>query len=93
MRHLILIVIALVACLDGKPEPHRNLACVTAELLGLDNPRYEPLVTGWGFTPDTCLVQAATLQGDKRIPTRVVWCATGVGEPVCKPIFGPPERK
>jgi hypothetical protein len=55
--------------------------------LNLENPEYLELVTGWGFTPDTCSVQAATMQGTVRVPTQVVFCAVGFGEPACKTEF------
>ena len=76
--------------------PRRNLACVVAHQLNLENPIYEELVTGWGFTPDTCVVQAATMTGTVRVPTQVVWCAVGTGAPECKMLYDlrqPPKKQ
>ncbi len=87
------IVLAFVVVSFGcssPPPPARNRACVAAKMLGLENPEYEELVTGWGFTADTCLVQSAKIVDGKRVAQQVVWCAVGTGEPVCKQEFGPP---
>lgn len=84
-------------CLKANEPPARkNLACVVAHELNLENPVYDELVTGWGFTPDTCMVQAATMQGTVRVPTQVVFCAVGTGVPECKMLFDlrqPPKKQ
>lgn len=75
-----------------EPKPHRNTACVVAKMLNRENPVFEELTTGWGFAPDTCLVQSATKQGDVRIPTSLVWCSVGTGQPVCLTLW-PSDKK
>lgn len=81
-------LVAMIERATDKPTPPRkNLACAQAHQLNLENPEYLELVTGWGFTPDTCSIQAATMQGTVRVPTQVVFCAVGPGVPECKTLF------
>lgn len=77
-----------VACNEPPPTPHRNLAVVTAKMLNLPNLQCEELGTGWGFTPDTAICQAAEKNGEVRVPTLVIWCAAGAtAEPTCKTVY------
>ena len=90
-----LLVLAIGAIIAGmlavlsepKSAPRRNQAMIVERMLNLDNPVCEELVTGWGFTPDTAICQAATKTGETRIPTQLVWCAVGLGEPICKTVY------
>lgn len=97
MRHLYAIIATLTCTLGGfilgwtsngsKVEPHKNQAMIVERMLNLDNPICEELTTGWGFTPDTAICQAATKTGETRVPTQIVWCAAGLSEPACKTVY------
>lgn len=88
----ILLIVGMGGHDTSETKPHRNNACVVAKMLNRENPVFEELTTGWGFTPDTCLVQSATKQGDVRVPTSLVWCSVGVGQPVCLTLW-PSDKK
>lgn len=98
MREHWMYVVTIVICSVGgialgwelnstPPTIRPNQAMIVERMLNLDNPVCAELVTGWGFTPDTAICQAATKTGEARIPTQIVWCASGVGEPACKTIY------
>lgn len=88
MRSLLVFSALILGCSPPEPAPHRNLAIVTAKMLNLPNLQCEELATGWGFTPDTAICQAAEKNGEIRMPTMVLWCAAGaVGEPTCKTVY------
>ena len=84
----------LLGHLEATPSsPRPNKACAEAHQLNLENPEYLELTTGWGFTPDTCSVQAATMQGTVRVPTQIVFCAVGTGVADCKTLFDLRKKK
>lgn len=97
MRHAFFALVVFTCSIGGliagwtlrSPDvmPRPNQAMIVERMLNLDNPVCAELVTGWGFTPDTAVCQAATKTGETRVPTQIVWCASGVGEPTCKTVY------
>jgi hypothetical protein len=88
------VLAVFIDSISSKRVPLReNKACLVAHQLNLENPEYLELTTGWGFTPDTCSVQAATMQGMVRVPTVVWFCVAGLGVPECKVIFDLQRKK
>lgn len=83
----LLLAVCILSCAPSEHAPRRNLAVVTAKLLNLDNLVCEELVTGWGFTPDTAICQAAEKRGEVRVPTQVIYCQVGLGKPTCEVVF------
>lgn len=94
-RYLVLVLVA--ACKVADPEPPTNHACNLAYMMALPNPHCEPVGTGIGWLPDTCICQIAVMSPPDatgkmtRTPTEVLWFRVGpFGEVEAKPVYSIP---